>query len=314
MQPAFKALLASSLISVLVASVTGAPPACLTSGTFEQLVDCLDDYTVPENFYINEAAYNAAQPTVAQASAWSNAVTNLMSVGVGAYTCNRATTTITNSSALWNIYNFATYSDSVTKKDYCVLIESTSTTGGAYTKGWGFLAVPIAHNVTNGVHISAPHPAFDQNTPQQAGALFKRVGARSLLIAGRSRLAYRVATTCVIPSSSNVTYYKTDPAHDNEQPFFAAGVALYNAQIAQAGCPAATCGFVQFHGKGNTTCTSDNMFLSAGIGKFSGSLSICPCLHLTLFQSVRQQFEFGHLVHRRYSPPSEDSKDKTPFC
>jgi len=274
MQPAFKALLASSLISVFVTSVTAAPPACLTSSTFEQLVDCLDDYTVPENFYVNETAYIAAQPTVAQASAWSTAVTNLMSVGVGTYTCNTAIATITNTSALWNIYNFATYSDSVTHMDYCVLIESTSTTGGVYTKGWGFLAVPVTHSATNGVHLSAPHPAFDQDTPQQAGALFKRVGARSLLIAGRSRLAYMVATTCVIPSNPSTTYYKTDPAHDNEQPFFAAGIALYNAQIAQADCPAATCGFVQLHGKGSTTCATDKMFLSAGLGKLRNSLSV----------------------------------------
>jgi hypothetical protein len=67
--------------------------------------------------------------------------------------------------------------------------------------------------VSRFIHISAPHPTADINTTQQAAALFKATGAKSLLIPGRIRMAFLDATDCV-ESPAGTVYYKTDPAHD----------------------------------------------------------------------------------------------------
>ncbi|KAH7103044.1 hypothetical protein BKA62DRAFT_828961 [Auriculariales sp. MPI-PUGE-AT-0066] len=267
------ALLLVYSFSVYLTGVANAaaPTSCLSSSsTFEDLVDCLNDYTVPASTY-DASSYAAAQPTTAQLSAWSSAVQTLMSVGISGFTCAAAIATISTTNAVYGIYTFAMFNDTSTSASYCVLIESTATVANKYSKGWGFLAVP-ASLVSSRLHLSAPHPGADANTPQQAGALFKLVGARSLLIAGRHRQSYNTATSCIIPSSDLTTYYKTDPAHDDAQPFFAASVALYNAQSAAAGgCPIASCAFLQLHGKSSTTCTSDDIFLSSGLGNGTSS-------------------------------------------
>jgi len=255
-------LTATSFMTFNVATV---PIDCLSSSaTLEHLVSCLDVYTVQDSFY-TAATYASAQPTAAQAAAWSSAVSSLMNVGNGGYTCADASTTISAGNALDGIYQIASFRDDVTLASYCMLVESTVNDAGSYAKGWGFVIVPVTHAASSGVHLSAPHPVHDSGTAKQASALFKSISARSLLVSGRSRAAYAASTTCVVPSKGS--YYKTDSAHDNEQPFLAASVALFNAQMVEGGCPTTTCAFVQLHGKANTTCSKDSMFMSAGIGE-----------------------------------------------
>ena len=83
------------------------------------------------------------------------------------------------------------------------------------------MVVPATRrSVSRLIHVSAPHPFADMYTTGQAAALFKSVGAKSLLIPGRMRTAFMEATDCV-PSPGNTAgvYYRTDPAHDKVKYF-----------------------------------------------------------------------------------------------
>ncbi|RXW22122.1 hypothetical protein EST38_g3742 [Candolleomyces aberdarensis] len=106
---------------------------------------------------------------------------------------------------------------------------------------------------------------YDLGTVEQAAALFELIGAKSLLIAGRTRTALMKPSQCIIPKGSQ-PYYVTDPAHNNLEPFFDAAVAIYEWQHAQStGCPSSSCAFIQMHGKGLRTCPSDQVFMSSGL-------------------------------------------------
>jgi hypothetical protein len=95
-------------------------------------------------------------------------------------------------------------------RSFCVLSESgTISPGGRYKRGWGLVVVPARHSaITRNIHFSAPHPKDDSDTPQQAAALFKLTGARSLVITGRRRGAFQE------PSCQGTKYFATDAAHD----------------------------------------------------------------------------------------------------
>ncbi|THV00948.1 hypothetical protein K435DRAFT_425001 [Dendrothele bispora CBS 962.96] len=64
------------------------------------------------------------------------------------------------------------------------------------------------------IHLSTPHPLADIDTPQQAAVIFSLSGVRSLLVSGRLRSAFDEATDCVESANPNMTYFKTDLAHD----------------------------------------------------------------------------------------------------
>ncbi|KAJ2929595.1 hypothetical protein H1R20_g7487, partial [Candolleomyces eurysporus] len=198
--------------------------------------------------------YQAAQPTPEQRHAWRSAVTSLLSVDGN---CSA----LTVPPALEEIYLFHAFPAGGSQKTYCVLIERS-----VDSKGWGSVIVPESKaTVTYTLHLSAPHPHYDLGTVEQAAALFELVGAKSLLIAGRTRTALMEPSQCVIPKGSQ-PYYVTDPAHNNLEPFFDAALAIYEWQHAQStGCPSSSCAFIQMHGKGRRTCPSDQVFMSSGL-------------------------------------------------
>ncbi|KAJ7058731.1 hypothetical protein C8F01DRAFT_281409 [Mycena amicta] len=241
------------------------PIPCLqTSTTFEALVACFDTFTVPPNFYTDDT-YTAAQPAAEELQGWNDLVSAVLSVDGNC-------TSLTVPSPLADIYTISSFPDD-SGAQYCVASE-TYAENGAYAKGWGLFAVPATHNAIRlDIHLSAPHPQFDLFTPEQAGALFKAVGARSLLIAGRQRMSYAVPSDCVIPTDNTTVYYKTDPAHDTNEPFFPANIVIRDWQNAHGGCPAATCAFIQLHGKAASTCPTDTMFLSSGLGRSAASIA-----------------------------------------
>lgn len=199
----------SSLFSPPWQASPEAPRACLsTSPTLEQLLTCFDDYLVPPEYY-DSPRYNEAQPTSDQRASWTEAVASLLAT-------DNNCSSIAVPAPLTDLYNITTFteSSSSSSNSYCVLFEITSE-NGVYTKGWGVMVVPASrHSISRLLHISAPHPSADTNTTQQAAALFKSTGARSLFVPGRFRMAFLEATDCVQSSASTV-YYKTDPAHDN---------------------------------------------------------------------------------------------------
>nr|GAT45053.1 predicted protein [Mycena chlorophos] len=240
------------------------PIPCLpNSSTLETLVACFDNYTVPYDFYTAQT-YADAQPAAEQLYDWTTLINSVLSVDGN---CS----SIPVPPSIAEIYSLSLFSD-ISGPQYCVLSERYSSEG-AYTKGWGLFVVPAtANGVQCDIHLSAPHPQYDLFTPEQAGALFKAVGARSLLIAGRQRMAYALPSDCVIPTSNTTVYYKTDPAHDTDEPFFPASLAIHAWQETRGGgCPS-SCAFIQLHGKSASTCSTDTAFLSGGLGRDPASL------------------------------------------
>lgn len=210
-----------SLVGLLLAitQTAGAPANCIGatgSTTIRNLVNCFNGYTVPHDTY-TDITYNAAQPSTTERTAWVTAVNALLNVDG-----NCATATVP--SAISSLYRIDLFTESAgAGKSYCVLSESTITSGGYYTKGWGLFAVPAtAAAVDRDVHFSAPHPQADSNTPQQAAALFGSTSGRTLLVHGRNRTSYfdgqGAVSGCVAGSGSTI-YYKADAAHDNVRPF-----------------------------------------------------------------------------------------------
>jgi hypothetical protein len=134
--------------------------------------------------------------------------------------------------------------------------------------------------VSQYIHILAPHPKANVYTPKQAVVLFKKTGAKSLFIAGRHRDPFPMKRACV-----NHNYSKPDPTHEVVclfcilpfincnlkditigQAFLQCHKAICLWQIANGGCPAPSCAYLQMHGKKSTTCSDVDIFLSAGLG------------------------------------------------
>jgi len=258
-------ILASIQQPLAVANTSG-QITCLqnATSTFEDLIACFDTYTVSKGYYSDET-YAAAQPDAEELSGWEDLITSLLWVDGNC-------TSVIVPQSIADIYGVSLFTDPA-GPHYCVASETTLV-DGLYVKGWGLVVVPASREaIMRDIHLAAPHPAYDLFTPEQAGALFQSTGARSLLIAGRSREANLAPSDCVIPTSNTTIYYKTDPAHDTAEPFFSASKTIINWQHTNSGCPLQSCAFIQMHGKGSTSCPTDTMFLSTGIGRSSSSVA-----------------------------------------
>ncbi|RDB18315.1 hypothetical protein Hypma_000535 [Hypsizygus marmoreus] len=244
----------------------GSPVSCLNStmsATLSQAIECLDKYTVPHDYY-DRTTYNLAQPNTEERAAWTTMILSLLNP-------NDNCSSVYVPDVLSELYLVSLYTES-SGLSFCILSE-VQVEDGFYRKGWGLMVVPATRTaVLRNLHISAPHPAYDLFTPQQAAALFTSVGAKSLLIPGRSRTSFLHPTECVQPSSGT-DYYETDPAHNNLEPFYDATKAIFTWQRANGGCNSNSCAFIQFHGKGPSTCSSDHAFLSSGLGTSPSSIS-----------------------------------------
>ncbi|KAF9459410.1 hypothetical protein BDZ94DRAFT_1312430 [Collybia nuda] len=262
-------LFASSIRKTIPISLTSrqsGTPTCLHSPlvtTLEQLVDCLKAYTVPHDYY-NQVTYKEAQPTTEERLAWFDASASLLTV-------DRNCSLIILPSAIAGKYSISLYIEH-TGASYCVLSESR-THNGVYVKGWGLLVVPDSVDaVHRHLHISAPHPVWDSRTPAQAAALFGSIGAKSLLIPGRTRTAFMDPTNCVKGNSGQDIYHRTDPTHDTSELFYETNKVINSWQTENGGCASSSCAFIQFHGKSASTCSSDDIFLSTGLGRDSNSV------------------------------------------
>jgi len=178
------------------------PSSCLQqSQTVQGLATCLDNFTVPAEFYTS-STYALAQPTENQRNDWKSVVRSLLEVDGN---CSDTSLPL----SLQGLYEIEPF------KDYCVLYE-TGTQSGAYLKGWGFMVVPTFRvAVSRSVHISAPHPGYDLGTVEQAASVFENTGSKSLLVPGRTRKAFLKPSDCIVPVSAKQDYYMTDPAHSN---------------------------------------------------------------------------------------------------
>ena len=190
------ALATSNFFSTQTTMIT-----CLTtSRTLEDLVICLAEFTVPTGTY-DATTYASAQPSTSELAAWTTVIASLLEVDGN---CSSVSPT-----GLTGFYTVSLFTESVTDgRSFCILSESNSNSG-YYVRGWGLVAVPATRAaVSRNIHFSAPHPINDSRTPEQAAGLFKRTGAKSLVITGRQRDAYKIASSC------QGDYFKTDAAHD----------------------------------------------------------------------------------------------------
>lgn len=172
------------------------PADCLTSSTtITELVTCLDVFTVRSAYY-TPTAYNAAQPTDTERTAWSSLITSLLKTDGD---CKSSTIP----ESLQNFYKIQQFKD-----DLCVLFEQSSI-NGTYEKGWGTMIVPRSQkDVSRNIHFSAPHPGWERNTVQQAASLFESTQSRSFLVPGRNQNASTELSTCIIGNGN----FKTDVA------------------------------------------------------------------------------------------------------
>ena len=174
------------------------PTSCLSSSsTLGELVTCFEYFTVRPNHY-NKTTYEAAQPTSQQRHDWRILIMIFLSA-------HEHCTSMLIPDSFKQLYAIERF------YDMCVLYE-TSIKGGVYTKGWGFMIVPLwCTSVSRTVHFSAPHPVHEPGTVQQAASLFQSTGSQSLFVAGRHRNVFLKFTNCIGPKK----YYETDPMHND---------------------------------------------------------------------------------------------------
>ncbi|KAI9450932.1 hypothetical protein BJY52DRAFT_1125582 [Lactarius psammicola] len=231
-----------------VGNLTAVLP-CFGHTNIVNVINCFDAYTVPSGAYSTLEQYNAAQPNSVERAAWNRAVRRLLRVD---NTCAPGLLP----ADLIGKYEITNYVELFSRRSFCILSETQLHPDGYYLRGWGLVVVPSTRaRVSRYIHISAPHPRYDPRSPQQAAAIFRNTGAKSLLISGRHRDAYGNPSLCQPP------FHRTDAAHDINEPFFDANKEIRKWQ---GDCPSASCAFIQIHRQ--TSCPSDTVFLSAGIG------------------------------------------------
>ncbi|KAM6491121.1 hypothetical protein JOM56_013360 [Amanita muscaria] len=235
-------------------------PSCTASSSdLQSLVSCHVSLVIKRE--LDSVTYTSIQPTPPQRQAWSETIHALLDVDGNCSTISQ------------NLHELLKSSYAVLEVgEFCVLVETSTVYNSAknkneYEKGWGIFVVPARKDHTKkSLHISAPHPIDDAFTGGQAGHVFENTGAKSLYIAGRARTAFRKQTNC-IASTPSTTYWKADPAHDNEEMMFDTYKVILDWQNAEGGCSAESCAYIQLHGKGGKTCVADQAFMSSGLGR-----------------------------------------------
>ena len=207
-----------------------------TIQTLEDLVSCLERFTVPAEYYtLDNKKHCQSQPTPEQRLAWNDALYTLLA------TKDNCTGTVDPASGalppksidvpgLQDVYTFSIFTEPApspgsTSPSFCVLSEKyteVDSKGRVVARGWGFAIVPAKHDFYHrGFHLSVPHPLQDAGVVQQAATIFKRGQGKSLLVAGRHPRAFPYNTLCgwdtirATPCSWN---YRTDGVADDVSP------------------------------------------------------------------------------------------------
>jgi hypothetical protein len=203
----------TALLSIthhLVQVIAAGPLDCVSPATrpLEDVIDCLDAFTIPEGAFGDRChngddSYRRIQPEKKHPEAWAIMFNSLLDVDGN---CD----SFALPGALRGIYTVTHYTEpGPGGKSFCIVHETSSTgTPPRYVLGWGLVVVPARRvDVARCIHFSARHPVSDKGTPQQAAALFKLTGAKSLLITGRHRKSF------LCPSCQGSEYHSTDVAH-----------------------------------------------------------------------------------------------------
>ncbi len=150
-------------------------------------------------------------------------------------------------------YQISTFTDAVTNKSYCLLMEVLDADpNGFVDKGWGTFIVNNSASRPNLNH-SAPHPIYDSTTENQAINIFQDTDSRSYLMCGSHRHANGLTGgTC------ESSYGEADCAHQINGMFHAAVQAMneYYGDTAWT--------HLQWHGKSDMTCPLVDIYGSQG--------------------------------------------------
>ena len=154
--------------------------------------------------------------------------------------------------SLKGMYEIGVLEDVEFNHRYCVLMTKSS------NAPWGTVIVnpPDAHATRKNLTLDCPHPLHDENTGEQALAVFQGTNARSLVIAGVFRYASNT-TSC-----KGGNYKITDAAHSVQHGFHAAvsAIAKYFMENDAIDFTA-----FQFHGMGPASCEGVDAYLTHGM-------------------------------------------------
>jgi hypothetical protein len=151
-------------------------------------------------------------------------------------------------------YQPVEFFDQVNNKRYYVLRKNTLS-----RHFWGTYV--LADNPANSVLvIQAPHPLQDSHTEKQGASVFEFSGALAYMVAGISRCASSIPTSCK-PGSPDIcgapfVYRKSDVAHNTDCMFHLATTLLADSNPATV--------FVQLHGFGDGYPDDPDFIVSPG--------------------------------------------------
>jgi hypothetical protein len=148
-------------------------------------------------------------------------------------------------------YALIAFTDTLTSDTYYLLQEAPTV-----ETGWG--TVVMNPDPDRNLAVQVPHPQFELNTHVEGADLFRRAGARVLVMAGTHRCANRAASSC--DGRTGVcgplqAYRESDMAHIVEAPFQVTHEAMVDRH------PEITA--FSLHGTGRDNC--ETVFLSSGV-------------------------------------------------
>jgi hypothetical protein len=213
---------------------------CPEATTLDALATCVRDQ-MPDPNKPDTNLY--VPPTATERADFAAVVTQMMN---GA--CNFALP-----ASLAANYQIRTFTDSLTAKSYCLLMEVLDADlDGVVDKGWGTFIVN--NNATRpNLNQSAPHPIFVSTTENQAINIFQDTDSRSYLMCGAHR-----HTNGETDGTCEEDYGQADCAHQIDGMFHAAVVALNQYYASNPWT------HIQWHGKGSKTCKGVDVYGSQG--------------------------------------------------
>lgn len=156
--------------------------------------------------------------------------------------------------SLRGIYEIGVFEDTDFSHRYCVLMTKSS------NAPWGTVIVNPPDDsdpsTRKNLSLDCPHPLHDENTGEQALAVFQGTNARSLVIAGVFRY------TSDITSCQGGSFRISDAAHSVQHGFHAAVSAISKYFIEN---DAKDFTAFQFHGMGSASCQGVDAYLTHGM-------------------------------------------------
>eukprot|EP00808_Paulinella_micropora_P005555 g10847.t1 len=210
------------------------------------VADCVNNYYLPTGTYTD--VRNPAEAEKADLRAAVRALLN------NDGNCN----SITLGSSISAHMKIVLFTDNTHNIEYCLLMDTSDADGNNdFDKGFGLVAVA---NRKQDIHRymvhSAPHPVTDFKTEMEALYLMAQTGAHAAIVSGVVRDVSSVDSTC------QPGYWSMDGAHNTDTAYFTLVSEVYKWYLEQPSIPAPI--WLEWHGKGATSCPTLDAFLSCG--------------------------------------------------